>query len=109
VEAESAFACRLDALTPHERARHATLTQELLASARWVQEIPRGYAFRFPDDRALSRHLVEWVALERRCCPFLEFEILLGLEGEPVILRLTGEQGVREFLAAELALESVSK
>jgi hypothetical protein len=109
VGAESAFACRLDALALDERTRHAALTQELLASARFVQEIPRGYAFRFPDKRALSRHLVEWVALERRCCPFLEFEILLGLEGEPVILRLTGERGVREFLAAELALEKVTK
>jgi hypothetical protein len=109
VAAEPAPACRLDALASHERVRHAALTEELLASARWVQEIPRGYAFRFPDDRALSRHLVEWVALERRCCPFIEFEILLGLEGEPVILRLTGGQGVREFLAAEFALEKASK
>ena len=74
-----------------------------------MQEIPRGYAFRFPDDRTLSRKLVEWVALERRCCPFLEFEILLGLEGEPVILRLTGEDGVREFLAAELSLDTESR
>jgi hypothetical protein len=108
VDTEPALVCRLDALAPDERARHAALTEELLASARWVQEIPRGYAFRFPDDPSLSRRLIEWVALERRCCPFLEFEILLGLEGEPVILRLTGGQGVREFLAAELALEKVS-
>lgn len=107
--AETPFACRLDAFSPAERDRHAALTRDLFACARWIQEIPRGYAFRFPDDRALSRRLVEWVALERRCCPFLEFEILLGLEGEPVILRLTGGAGVREFLAAELALEVVPK
>ena len=101
------FVCRLDALTPPERARHAALTEELRARARWIQEIPYGYAFRFPDDPAFSRRLVEWVALERRCCPFLEFEILLGEEGEPVILRLTGAEGVKTFLAEELALERV--
>ena len=77
------LACRVDALSPRERERHAVLTQELFSSARWVQEIPRGYAFRFPDDRNLSRRLIAWVALERRCCPFLEFEILLGLEESP--------------------------
>ena len=96
-DTDPAYACRLDALAPRERERHTVLTQELFSSARWVQEIPRGYAFRFPDDRNLSQRLVEWVALERRCCPFLQFEILLGLKGEPVILRLTGSPGVREF------------
>jgi hypothetical protein len=97
----------LDALTPSDRERHAALTEELKSGARWIQELPCGYAFRFPDDRSLTRRVIEWVALERRCCPFLEFEILLGEEGEPVILRLTGREGVKEFLAAELSLERV--
>ena len=102
-----ALVCRLDALTPADRERHAALTEQLKSGARWIQELPRGYAFRFPDDRSVTRRVIEWVALERRCCPFLEFEILLGLEGEPVILRLTGRDGVKEFLSAELALERV--
>ncbi len=101
---EAPLVCRLDALSPADRARHAALTGELRPAARGVQKLPRGYAFQFPDDPALSRHVLEWVALERRCCPFLEFEILLGDEGEPVILRLTGQEGVKEFLAGELAL-----
>ena len=103
-----ALACRLDALSAEERVRHRDLTEELTRRARWVQEIPCGYALRFPDDPALSRRVIDWVALERRCCPFLEFEILLGEEGEPVILRLTGADGVKEFLAAELDLARVA-
>ncbi len=102
-----ALLCRLNALTPSDRERHAALSEELRSGARWIQELPRGYAFRFPDDRSVTRRVIEWVALERRCCPFLEFEILLGEEGEPVILRLTGRDGVKEFLASELSLERV--
>jgi hypothetical protein len=107
MHAEKPYVCRLDALAPPDRVRHAELTEALRSAARWVQELPRGYAFRFPDDPALSRRVVEWVALERRCCPFLEFEILLGEKDEPVILRLTGGQGIKTFLAAELALDRV--
>jgi hypothetical protein len=42
--------------------------------------------------------VAEWIALERRCCPFFRFQ--LDVEGEtgPVWLRLTGA-GVKEFLA----------
>jgi hypothetical protein len=106
MDAEIPPVCRLDALAPADRARHAALTAELRSAARWIQELPRGWALRFPEDPALSRRLVEWVALERRCCPFLEFEILLGEKGDPVILRLTGGEGVKEILARELALSA---
>lgn len=104
MHAEKPPACRLDALAPADRARHAALTEELRSAARSVEELSRGYAFRFSDDSALARRVIEWVALERRCCPFLEFEIVLGATGEPVILRLTGGEGVKEFLAEELLL-----
>jgi len=100
---ERALACRLDALTPAERTRHAALTEELRSAARSVEELSRGYAFRFPDDSCNARRVVEWVALEYRCCPFLEFEVVLGETGEPIVLNLTGREGVKEFLAEELA------
>ncbi len=39
---------------------------------------------------------------ERRCCPFLSFEVAIAPHGGPVWLRLTGPVGTREFLATEL-------
>jgi hypothetical protein len=109
MRAPDPLVCRLDALKPLERRRHADLTAQLRSAARGVEALPRGFAFQFPDDRELSRRLIEWVALERRCCPFLEFEILLGDRGDPVVLRLTGREGVREFLVAEFALEGIRR
>jgi len=101
---ESPIVCRLDALSPQDRMRHAALAGRIGPSARRIEELPGGYAFQFPDDPSLSRTVLEWVALERRCCPFLEFEIVLGDEGEPVVLRLTGREGVKAFLEKELSI-----
>jgi hypothetical protein len=77
-------------------------------AVRWVQELPRGYAFRFPDDPAISPRLVEWVVLERRRCPSIEFEILASDRGEPVILRLTGREGIKA-LAGRLAPDRAAR
>jgi hypothetical protein len=65
------------------------------------REWKEGYAFRFSPDAfdALAR----FVANERKCCPFLHFEIAVESAG-PVWLRLTGPSGTRAFLDAELPL-----
>jgi hypothetical protein len=99
---ETPLVCRLDALTAAERRRYAELTGELAASVRRVEELPRGWAFRFSDDPWLPAHLVEWMSLERRCCPFLEFELTFGEGRDPAMLRLTGEGDVKAFLAHEI-------
>jgi hypothetical protein len=45
--------------------------------------------------------VAEWVAAESRCCPFFDFHIDLEEEGKLVCLRLTGEQGIKQFIRAE--------
>ncbi len=100
---------RRGVLKPSERARHAALTAQLRSAVRWVQELPRGYAFRFPDDPEISPRLVEWVVLERRRCPSIEFEILASDRGEPVILRVTGREGIKAFLAGQLAPDRAAR
>jgi hypothetical protein len=108
VAAESVPTCGGGVLKPSERARHAALTEQLRSAVRWVQELPRGYAFRFPDDPEISPRLVEWVVLERRRCPSIEFEILASDRGEPVILRLTGREGIKA-LAGRLAPDRAAR
>lgn len=97
--------CRIGALRPEERDRHAELLSELKSSIRGVEERPDGYAFRFPGEGDLFRRLAEWATLERVCCPFLGFELLLEPDGGAATLRLSGPPGTRELLRAELGLE----
>ena len=106
--------CRLDALSPSERERHRRLTEALPRAVTETSELPTGYALtldlsRLPADaKGLPFCVVEvaeWVDLESRCCPFLDFEISLRDKGRRVTLRLTGGPSVKEFLREELGLK----
>jgi len=46
--------------------------------------------------------VARFVSAEQRCCPFLRFEIVVAAADGPVWLQMTGPDGTREFLAAEL-------
>jgi hypothetical protein len=57
---------------------------------------------RFDAARLDLAALGEWIALERRCCPFLYFR--LDLEpADKTALALTGGQGVKEILRAGMS------
>src|SRR5881397_932057 len=96
--ADSPIICNLNALTPAERTEHATLTKRLAASVVRVEEVEGGYRIHLSPDLAPGE-LLQWVDAERRCCPFLDFEIRLARENSGRWLQLTGREGVREFLA----------
>jgi len=46
----------------------------------------------------------EFVALEKLCCPFVRFLLEMPEDGGPLRLDLTGREGVKELLRAELGL-----
>jgi hypothetical protein len=96
------FFCNLGALDASQRERHGRLASELVARITGIEELPDGYALGLPVDSALLAPLVEWVSLERRCCPFLHFNVRLT----PEILRLelSGPPGVKLFLQSEFSL-----
>ena len=66
-------------------------------------ELPDGLALSFRGDAAAFVQLAEWISLERRCCPFLAFA-LEWKQDDSVSVRLTGEPGVKEFIAAEMGI-----
>jgi hypothetical protein len=98
--AAPAPACALGALSPAERRRRERLVGVIDAAAERV-ELPDGWALRWDADAPLGR-LGEWIALERRCCPFLRFELAVAPARGPTWLRLTGSSAVKEFLTQAL-------
>jgi hypothetical protein len=96
------FACDLTAFTPAERTVHATLTKSLLEVSQ-RRELRDGLALRLPAERWADA--AQWVAGERRCCPFLRFELVSEAGAVVVELRVTGARGVKAFLEAELSGE----
>ena len=95
-----AFACDLSALSVDERARRAALASRVAARFREVLEISDGYAARLDPDPAVVRDALDWLLLERRCCPFLRFELCFEPADGPVWFQVRGDPGIKEFLAA---------
>jgi hypothetical protein len=111
--AEEPLACNLNALSPAQRERHHALGEKIRAAAVDRVELSNGYSLvldfrRLPLDRAGAPFCVvevaEWVEMESKCCPFLDFGITVAGKGGPVSLRLTGGKNVKAFLQTELGL-----
>lgn len=102
------LACVMDAIPEAERAAHVALASVLFRKRvqEW-RDLPNGYAFRFEPDALMD--LARFLENERRCCPFLSFDVALASDGGPVWLRITGPEGARELLAEELPGLSTSR
>lgn len=97
----AAIFCDLSALSPDQRRRHDSLAEHIFAQVETVTELTNGYAFRLPV--SVWTQAVEWVPLERLCCPFFDFRLELRADGV-LWLSLTGPEGVKDLLRAEMQL-----
>ncbi len=97
------IACVPSAIEQAARTAHFALARELFEMrAEERAPLPNGYSFRFPP--TALEEVVRFVANERKCCPFMSFELTLASESGPLWLRMTGPEGTREVLEAELNL-----
>ena len=87
---QSKFYCNIKALTVEERAHHKQLSEKLMAARKEIVEMEKGY---------------DWVVNESKCCPFFDFHIDLENEGKLICLRLTGQEGIKQFIRAEFAVQ----
>jgi hypothetical protein len=84
------------------RQREVTLLAQFRSAVTAIDELPDGYAFRLPGDRKSIAVAAEMIAAERECCPFLAFELAAQANAGPVIVRVTGPLGTKEFLRTVL-------
>ena len=104
ITTQNKFYCNIKALTPEERAHHKQLGDKLTAARKAVVETEKGYEFQFSPPDVTIAELAEWVVAESKCCPFFDFHIDLENEGKLLCLRLTGAEGIKQFLRAEFSL-----
>ena len=96
------FACDLLAFDAAERDRHRELLQRLRTDESEVIEFQDGYRFRMNGGRVSFRDAAEWVDLERRCCPFLVFDLQIEGGQNAFTLSVSGPAGVKHFIDSEL-------
>ena len=102
---ESPLICNLGALDRTQRERHQATMSQLFGSVEATEELPDGYAFRLPADATTILQAAEFITLERLCCPSFNFALELEKEGGPLWLKMTGREGVKQFLLAEVGLQ----
>jgi hypothetical protein len=101
---ESPFACDRSALNAEQRKRHfEVLGPRLRSLKKGVRELADGYEFEFAGDPATFQLVAEWTAGEHLCCPFFDIDLRLGREAGALWLRLSGREGVKQFIKADLS------
>jgi hypothetical protein len=95
------LACNLAALDAAERKQHGLVTEQLFATLVEVRELADGYAFGCRQDDTLWMKAAQFVDRERRCCSFFTFGLELDNQTEVVWLRLSGPDGVKDFIQQE--------
>ena len=99
---ESAFACDRSALTPEARKRHFDeLGPALRTKVNAMRELPNGFEFGLASDASTAQLVSEWAVGEHLCCPFFDIELRWEREGGGLWLRLTGREGVKQFIQAD--------
>lgn len=104
-KSDAPFACSLIALSAAERAHHKELSNDLHNAVKEIRELPNGYEFRLSGERRSLEMLSEWVSLERLCCPFFTFQIEVAGDTQPIWLRMTGREGVKQFMQSEFGIK----
>ena len=97
------FACRPNALDKAQRQRQQALLATVRRTVVAKRDLPDGVALSFPANPTAFVELAEWISLERRCCPFVAFALEWS-EDDRVSVRLTGQPGVKSFIAAEMGI-----
>ena len=90
------IACSLT--TAELREREATLLAQFRSAVVETEEFQDGFAFRLTGDGESIGLVAELIVAERECCPFLRFEVVALPNKGPVIVRVIGAAGTKEFL-----------
>ncbi len=84
-----------------QRERREKLSRELFSDCVKTDELDDGYEFYFPGGAEWAGKLVAFVVSERECCPFFSFEMIFEPADGPILLRVRGPEGSKEFVREE--------
>jgi hypothetical protein len=95
--------CARLSFTPEEKKQYETLREKAFKNLVKMEEITEGYSFVLNQESNLLYHLAGWLPLEHKCCPFLQFTLVL-YQDSFIRLNITGPEEIKGFLLQELNL-----
>ena len=78
--------------------RRGSTLERVRNLAKEVKSLKAGYSFRFTPEDGLLLDLAAMIEQERKCCPFLDFELIVESATGPLWLKITGPEGTKSFL-----------
>lgn len=94
------MSCKLT--SPELQKRKETVIASLKQQIIEKKELQNGYAFKFLGTDEVLDELTEFIKTERACCDFFTFAISVSGDKSEAWLELTGADGVKDFMTAEL-------
>src|SRR5438093_1890023 len=94
---ERPIACTLSETEMRER--RLAIQEAIRARAIDVTQLPDGYAYSFQAASECLMQLSRLVDLERQCCQFLTFRIIVEAGEAPIRLEITGPAEARSIIA----------
>lgn len=93
----TSLVCNLGTFDTSELQRYGQYRQAIRAATRETRELADGYGLHLGTASESFLTAAQWIVLEHRCCPFLNFKLELTDEND-VWLYVTGPDGVKAFL-----------
>jgi hypothetical protein len=82
------------------RERRNIVLQKIGHAIIEIKELKNGFGYLFLYSDDLLTELTDFVRFERKCCPFLNFKIIVESNNADIWLQMTGAQGTKDFLAS---------
>ncbi len=89
--------------TPALQQRRETVFAKLKEKVIDRKELRDGFAFKFPGTDEVLDTLTEFIKTERACCDFFVFGLSVSGDTSEAWLQLTGPEGAKDLIAAELS------
>ncbi len=68
------------------------------------EELSNGYHYTFIGSDTILDQTITFIKAERQCCNFLTFNIVIEDDQSCIILNITGPDGTKDFINAEMEL-----
>jgi hypothetical protein len=81
------------------RERRRTILDAFRSAAVDVTSLPLGYAYHFAPTSEVLAQVARLLDLERRCCPFLTFKIVVAADDQAACLEVTGPPEAKPIIA----------
>lgn len=74
------------------------LKTEILSLVKEVDEVDNGYILKFEDKDDMLLKLMDYLMIEKECCPFFVFDLNIQPNSNGISLKISGQEGAKDML-----------